>query len=239
MNSKHEIRHLFLQQFVKYLIKNSEKKGFSNINFQQNFPQPSVEKEKPEVRPTINNQSQDSILEKSVKARLLAIPPVSHRPKNDLTLNKKGKNANSSGPKKQTSLKEMQPSLLRASGKIPSFSPKQNSGKTITRVAPGKIELGKINVLITDPRVQGLECIGPNKKILVKKDGTTLVTKISLTKEEIKKLISSFSEKARVPLIGGTFKAALGNLIITAITSDFVGDRFIIQKRNPFQPLKF
>jgi hypothetical protein len=46
--------------------------------------------------------------------------------------------------------------------------------------------------------------------------------------------MSSISEQTKIPLIPGIFKAVLNNLIITAVLSDYVGTRFIIQKRSPF-----
>lgn len=102
---------------------------------------------------------------------------------------------------------------------------------------PGNMDLGKLNLFLGDPRVNQLECYGPKKEILVKVNGQTQKTSISLKKEEIEEVINSFSEKTRIPLIKGVFRAALGNLILTAVTSDFVDTRFTIQKRAPFEKL--
>ena len=115
--------------------------------------------------------------------------------------------------------------------------PVPKRGVPPARPAPEAQNLGKLNSLISDPRVRSIECQGPNKNILVHKDGTVQKTSLVLTSDEVENTIKDFSEKTRIPLIGGTFKAALGNLIITAVTSDFVGSRFIIQKKNPFKPL--
>src|SRR3989344_1963039 len=59
-----------------------------------------------------------------------------------------------------------------------------------------------------------------------------------LTGEEIDELISHFAQRARIPPIGGVFKAAIGNLIISAIISDFAGTRFHIDKKTqPMMPM--
>lgn len=108
-----------------------------------------------------------------------------------------------------------------------------------SRAIPGYPDLGKINVLLTDPRVQEIQCPGYGKDIMVKKDGSLQNTKINLTKEELDSLIQKFSEATRIPLVRGMFKAAIGDIIMTAFVSDFVDTRFSIEKRLPTQPLRY
>lgn len=93
--------------------------------------------------------------------------------------------------------------------------------------------LGKLDAFIKDPRVTVIECPGPDKFILARTSGETTVTKISLTQEEINQIINNFSRGAKIPVMPGLFKAAAGNLIITAVVSDLVGSRFIITKITP------
>lgn len=93
--------------------------------------------------------------------------------------------------------------------------------------------LSKLNFLIADPSIFSIECPGPNKIILINRQGMVQATNIMLTKEEIDKIINEFSERTHIPLIQGTFKAVSGKLLITAVISEFVGTRFIIQKRVP------
>jgi len=96
------------------------------------------------------------------------------------------------------------------------------------------LNLGKLNQILTDPRIESIECQGPDKNIIVKKDNLVQGTSLSLTAGEITSIINEFSEKTRIPLIEGTFKAAIDNLVMTAVISEFVGTRFIIQKKRPF-----
>jgi len=92
----------------------------------------------------------------------------------------------------------------------------------------------KILFFLKDPSVTGVECIGPNKNILVNKSGRIQTTSLIFTKENIDNFMLSISEKTRIPLISGVFKAIINNLIVTAVISEYVGTRFIIQKRSPF-----
>ncbi len=114
---------------------------------------------------------------------------------------------------------------------------KQDDYPKNIKPAIGAVNLGKLNLLISDPRVKEIDCYGPNREMLVKIGNSTQKTKISLSQEEITSIIKDFSEKTRIPLMKGVFKAALGNIIITAFISDFVETKFTIQKRTPFEPL--
>ncbi len=95
----------------------------------------------------------------------------------------------------------------------------------------------KLNFLIKDPAVTEIECIGSEQNLLVKKGGVMQKTPIKLSVEEVYQLIAEFSQKTKIPVINGTIKAALNNLILTAILSEILGPRFILQKKNPFQQL--
>ena len=100
------------------------------------------------------------------------------------------------------------------------------------------LELGKITPIITNQGVISVECPGPNKLISVRSIGKINPTRMMLNKEEINSIIESFSQQAKIPRIGGVFKAIVNNLVITAIDSDVAGPRFIITKIHP-QPSEF
>lgn len=109
---------------------------------------------------------------------------------------------------------------------IPQLPPPTNNQVTIN--------LGKITQIISDPTVLGVECPGAGKNIMANRSGAIQTTAITLTKEEIDYLMQEISEKTRIPVIPGIFKAAINDLVITAVISEFVGTRFVIQKRTPF-----
>lgn len=100
------------------------------------------------------------------------------------------------------------------------------------------LELGKITPIIVNQGVISVECPGPGKLISVRSIGKATPTKMILNKEEINSIIESFSQQAKIPRIGGVFKAIVNNLVITAIDSDVAGPRFIITKVHP-QPSQF
>ncbi|HRZ85228.1 MAG TPA: hypothetical protein P5277_00430 [Candidatus Paceibacterota bacterium] len=90
--------------------------------------------------------------------------------------------------------------------------------------------LKRIQSLVNDKDVVSIECPGPGRFINVKKRGKRMITKLTLTSQDIDFIINKFSEQTNIPRIGGIFKAIVDNLIITAIDSDVVGPKFIITK---------
>lgn len=90
--------------------------------------------------------------------------------------------------------------------------------------------LHKLRNLLNDPLVLSIECPGPDKKILLKKYGNVNVVNLNLDEKEISAIINYFSQQARIPVISGMLKAAVKGLMISAVGSEFVGSRFIINK---------
>jgi len=88
----------------------------------------------------------------------------------------------------------------------------------------------KLVPFLNDPAVLGIECPGPGKNILVHKFGAIQTTPVVLMQKEIDEIMKNFSERTRIPIIQGVFKAALDNIIVTGIVSEFVGTRFYIEK---------
>lgn len=92
------------------------------------------------------------------------------------------------------------------------------------------LALGKIQALIDDPLVTSIECQGPKKNIIIKRNQQTVQTDIQLNDAEINAIIKDFSDKARIPLIEGMLRARVGNLQISAVISKKGSARFIITK---------
>ncbi len=98
------------------------------------------------------------------------------------------------------------------------------------------INLGKINKVLGDPSVFSVESPGPGKNLIVNRAGKIQSSSLTLNKEEIDLIMKEISDKTRIPLIsGGVFRAAIKDLVITAVISDYIGTRFLMQKRTPFQ----
>ncbi|MDP3882393.1 MAG: hypothetical protein Q8Q31_05950 [Nanoarchaeota archaeon] len=89
----------------------------------------------------------------------------------------------------------------------------------------------KLDELIQDPSVETIECPGPDKPILISRRGKIQPTSFALKAEEIDRIMKEISDKTRIPLTTGVFRAALRRYLVTAVLSEFVGTRFIIQKK--------
>ncbi len=96
----------------------------------------------------------------------------------------------------------------------------------------------KIEPLLRDLTVLSIECPGPGKNILVKKYNQINITKVIMSQEEITEVINEYTNQARIPLVGGILKAAVGNSVISAVVSEFVGSRFIINRATPYSLLQ-
>lgn len=93
-----------------------------------------------------------------------------------------------------------------------------------------EIELGKLNPLIKDPLVMGIECNGQNTEIVVTGSMGTKNTNIVLDESEIKEIIEKFSRATKIPYGEGVFRVAFGKLIFLAIVSEEIGSKFVIKK---------
>jgi len=213
MENESSLQELFLKAFITELIKNT--KSFSTFN-----------EEKPESKPPKSHKLTKDTTYKSMIPSAFKTKEVKKIPQ---------KISQVPLPKQKIPLSNVQNISQKPLPKIP-LSQKKTQKPLSPEEQPN---IGKLSPIIKDPRVSSLECQGPGKSVLVIKDGTIQKTQIILTAEEIFFIIDEFSQKTRIPLIKGTFKAALGELIMTAVISDFVGSRFMLQKRNSFQPLIF
>lgn len=95
----------------------------------------------------------------------------------------------------------------------------------------------RIAPMLRDNTVLTIECPGPGKNILVRRYNQINVTHVILSEADIKFIIDYYSKEAKIPLAGGILKAAVGNSIISAVVSEFVGSRFVINKMTPYSLL--
>ncbi len=211
MTQKYESRILFLKEFAKELIlqSRSSQQEVPEIKEEEiNIPFLKIEENlAPSIKPSITLQ----------QTKKFPIQPsrILH-------------------PLPRYNLKPISPAGFQSSIKTEAkhempFQQPQHFPSAI----PREFNLGKVNFLIQDPRVTVIECPGPGKFILARTSGQTSMTKISLIQDEIQQILQKFSEQTRIPIISGLFKAAVGNLVVTAVISDLIGSRFIITKITP------
>ncbi len=116
----------------------------------------------------------------------------------------------------------------------PQLQPSMGVIEPESQERPEDLELGKLDPFLKDPSIQSIECPGPGRNLLVKRYSKINTTKVTLNQVEITNIINNFAQQARIPVMGGILKAAVGDLVISAVISEFVGSRFIINKIVPY-----
>ena len=105
---------------------------------------------------------------------------------------------------------------------------------TVQNIRPSpsfsSINLGKLNPLVKDPTVTAIECRGPEQNIFVRRSTEVRKTSILLNESEIDEIIRTFSEESKIPVQQGVFRVAVGSLVISAIISDVIDKKFVIEK---------
>lgn len=99
----------------------------------------------------------------------------------------------------------------------------------------GSERLKYLLFLMSDSSITSIECPGPGKQLIMSKSGMISPTAVSLTADEINNIMKEVSRRTRIPINQGLFKTAFDGLILTAVVSEFVGTRFLLE-RMPQQP---
>lgn len=227
-------RIAFLRKFVAELIINSEEqkpsKQIALERLRQKFLQP-LDSEK-----TFEKSISTSFFQEPIYSREIRPPFIKAKLRPKITERRK--------PilhRFQILKKPLQPIQKQITKPIPqkpkpqiSLAQRTAEIKPESQTRPEGFALGRLEQLLKNPSIQAIECPGPGRNVLVKRYNKINVTKITLGQEEITDIINNFSEKARIPIVGGILKAAVGDLVISAIISEFVGSRFIINKITPY-----
>lgn len=100
----------------------------------------------------------------------------------------------------------------------------------------GSERLKYLLFLMSDGSITSIECPGPGKQLILNKMGVVSPTGVSLKAEEIDGIMKEVSRRTRIPINQGLFKTAFDGLILTAVVSEFVGTRFLIERMPINQP---
>ena len=92
------------------------------------------------------------------------------------------------------------------------------------------VDLGKLNPYVNDPKVKTIETEGESETVYVSGAMGRKPTGLKLSRAEIDEVIDRFSKAAKIPKKEGMFKVAVGKLLLTAMVSESVSPRFIIEK---------
>ena len=207
-----EFRKNFLLKFTTELIRNSNSSEIFRLK--NILEQEQREKDlKESVRKEIIKQTLVPTIQKEIKEQKLKefVSPISKQ--NPIVI-----------PKKRSFLQRRQ--VL----KMPSIRLPQNLSYLQPTATNREIDLGKINPLVKDPLVREIHCSGPDQNIIVQGNMGTKPTSIVLNKSEIDLIIQRFSQASKIPASPGIYKVIVGKLILSAIISEVVGSRFIINK---------
>ena len=235
----HKDRALFLQSFTKEILFNVK------LELKKKEKEIKKEAEKKAIREEHEIAKPIGIKSILTSPKALALPPYSIHPTHP-TLPQKFMSKRIEELKMPLQLTTRQRMALP---RMPSFkSPLEFAQQAPITTSPNlppahpseaeSLNLGKVNPLLTDRGITMIECSGPGKFLVVKKLSGIHMTKISLSQKEIDEIIEEFSKKARIPIIGGVFKASVGNLTLAAVISEFVGSRFIINRASPYDLLE-
>ena len=234
---KKDYRTLFLKEFTKNLISNSKPKKdlFPHHPVKPSMPQFIDIPENPLTENMTSSVKQTTEISTQIPWQTMPqMKPVLRSQPNPATINLPQEN------RFQPTQQQMPLQNIQIKNIMPRFSqnPEIASISPIPQPLPQGFSLIKIDSLINDNTITAIECAGPGKPLIVRSLGKVVPTRISLSEEEIKKIIETFSLYARIPMMEGVFKAAVGNTLITAVVSDFVGSRFIINKFTPYSLLE-
>lgn len=91
--------------------------------------------------------------------------------------------------------------------------------------------LAKIQSLLSSQGTRSIECPGPDRPLILVRGGKPEVQQTTLSAEEINTFLQEVATQTKIPLLPGLYKALLGPYLITAVISDVIGSRFILQRR--------
>jgi hypothetical protein len=226
--SQQEVRDLFLEEFVKRMIIKSLPRAPQVTRRDGLFDKmdkvsatPPVLKIKAKVEETLPRLTKvffgEEIKEKPQEIRLIKLEPA---PAALGAYREIGVVKTLPKPAQQLS-----PRTIEIGGQKPAASPP----------APASV-FDRLKQFITDPMVSLINCPGPGKNILITRFGVIQQIPIALGTDEIRSFLKDLSEKTKIPLLTGIFKVVYQNILVTAVVSEYVGTKFVIEKK-PAAPL--
>jgi hypothetical protein len=90
----------------------------------------------------------------------------------------------------------------------------------------------KIQRYLAQPSTQSIECPGPDKPLILVQKGKPEIQQTTLTAEEIDSFLHTIATQTKIPLIPGLYKTFVGPFILTAVITEVVGTRFILQRKR-------
>ncbi len=224
-------RKVFILEFTKELIKNTEK--YKELTIKKEVKK-VLKDEHEEIKKLPQKEQLKKIVHEKFKEQNKRVSEL-----------KKEETPPISSVKNIKKEFKKEPTHISAFPKHPRFFPplrilEPPLPETVRYIRPmstrEEIDLGKLNPLINDPFVKVIECFGPNQKILVSGRMGRKSTPIMLTKEEIDEVIKKFSESSRIPVHEGVINIVFGRLQLSSVISKITSPRFVIRKMPNILP---
>jgi hypothetical protein len=227
-----EIRLKILLKVVRNLIinsKNTEIFRLSQILEENTTKSPDLNPpSKEELKEKIKQEVKEKLKKPAEKFEEKKLNEESFEPKNQMVRR---------GVSKRREIPPQKPRVLR----IPKISLPRHLNEI--RPVPSErvsVELGKLDPFVRDPNVLTIETEGENEPLYVTGSFGRKPINVKLSKTEIEEVINRFSEKSKIPKNLGLFKVAVGKLLLTAMISDSVSPRFVLEKiRSQSPPQNF
>ena len=222
MNTQKDTRTIFLEEFIKRLIINSFQKISKiekNDNLLEKLETTAIIPPIIGIQKKVEEKPVQKIEVKKVEEKI--IQKVEERKIQETAMERIMRPLAPEQQMQRTQQPQSQPLIQRASE---------------SKKVPGEINipvLGRLNPILADPAVQSINCPGSDRNLLVTRRGMIQSIPLSFSTKEINEFIKDISEKTKIPLLPGLFKVVFQNLIITAIISEFVGSKFLVEKREP------
>ena len=213
MNKIIDLRKLFLQQFIQEVLKHAtqQKIQLSEEKLEEKSILPSLEE-------GIEKESTEKIDSPLTIKRKMPAPVLQRRPIHQFS---------SSAPSRPLPYKIPQ-ILLHQRPQAPKVYLAPPTESWLVNMK----SLARIQPLLTDQTITTVECPGPGMPIMIARGTYVQSTPVHFKAEEIKEIIKEVSARTKIPLnTSGVFTASIGDIIITAVLSEFVGTRFVIQKK--------
>jgi hypothetical protein len=209
MTQKQDVRTLFLEEFIKRLI----------IKSSQRYPH--MEKEEDMFGKLDKFSTLPPIIDINKKEEIKEKPKTQEPPKMQLI-----------------KIIEQKPITAQEKISMPLVSPAPQGTPTHPEV-PGVSILERLNIIFSDPAVQNVSCPGPDKNLQITRMNFIQTIQLSFSMNEINNFLKEISEKTRIPLQSGLFKVIYQNMIITAVISEFIGTKFLVERRpmNTIPPM--
>lgn len=91
--------------------------------------------------------------------------------------------------------------------------------------------LGKIEALLADKEITAIECTGPDQPIQLVKNKQLTNLNETLTQQELQDIIQGLSDNMQIPIENQILSGENQQFIVTAVLSEFAGNRLVIHKK--------